>query len=270
MADCLMIQNGKARVTTDEGRSFEQDEAQFVEMLRRELLPPVNGVAFPDGIKFLEYRDPVLMVVHQQPPHVRQLRWIKADSPRQYGPGTTYRKVRLSLPYAITFAAFYRHGNNLCLSGSNELYFRNQPLKSKKDPIGFPAVLNISYIKTPKRIRAWICTQHLRHPPGSDWTRQLNGLLDHTWNGAFNLSSEAHEGASWYGKSAGIHPDLHPVEKWEQASAKDDAFGLQVPWTPSPLNVGDLLECLFEEHLATAGRKPVNLVGRFLNFAQKK
>src|SRR5262249_29620396 len=118
--------------------------------------------------------------------------------------------------------------------------------------------------------RSWICTQHLRHPPGADWTRQLNALLDHTWNGAFNLSSEAHEGASWYGKSKGIHPSLHPVEKWEQASAKDDAFYRQVPWVQSPLNVGELMVCIFEEHLAAAARQRPNLVGRFVNFAQKK
>lgn len=269
MPDTLQIQNNKAVLITDEGRKFERDEAQLMDMLRRELLPPVNGVALPDGVKFIEYREPVLLVVHQLPPHVRQLRWISNDSRAKYGPGTKYRKVRLSIPYAVTFAVFIRHGGHLCISAANELYFRNEPLRSKGDALGFPAVLNVSRIKTPKRQRAWICTQYLHAQPGSDWTMQLDALLDHTWNGGFNLSSEAHEGASWYGDSKGIHPSLHPVEKWEQASAADDAFALGVPWKPVPMNVGALMECMFEEH-QPHGPKPANLVGRFLNYAQQK
>src|SRR5688500_13429156 len=108
MPDTITIQNSKVVLTTDEGRQLEREEVQLVDMLRRELLPPVGGTALPDGLKFLEFRDPVLLAVHQQPPHVRQMRWISDDSPRKFGPGTTYRKVRLSIPYAITFAVFYR------------------------------------------------------------------------------------------------------------------------------------------------------------------
>jgi hypothetical protein len=267
MADKIHIENGKVQITTEENRTFELDEANFWQWYRGEVLPPVDGVAMPDGIKFMEFRDPFFLVVHQQSPQVRQLRWITNDSPKKYGPGTQYRQVRISLPFAITFALYVRHGKNLAISGGNELYFRTAPLKNKSDSLFYPAVLNISKIKTPKRYRCWICTQYLRCPPGTDWVGQLQALAEHTWSGAFNLSSEFHEGASWFGDAKDIKPAINPIEKWEEATDADDAFGLRVPWKPVPMTVGQLMETMFEEQ--TKNAKP-NLVGKLLNHVQKK
>jgi hypothetical protein len=107
-----------------------------------------------------------------------------------------------------------------------------------------------------------------------DWTAQLQTLLEHTWNGGFNLSSEEHEGASWYGASKGVHPNLHPVEKWEKASLANDAFGLSVPWMPVPLTIDQLIDSIFEENQAVAAhanrltkrKKSPSLIGRFMNY----
>jgi hypothetical protein len=278
MADQLTIHNGKVVLVTEEGQQVERTESQLLEMLRGEFLPPLKESALPDGVKFFEWRPPLLLVVHQMPPHVRQFRWIADDSPVRFGPGTVYRKVRLSIPYAITFALYAQQGERLFLVGNNELYFRNEPLRARSDHLGYPALLNISRIPTPKRERAWICTQYLGWAPDDDWTGQLQMLLEHTWNGGFNLSSEDHEGASWYSASTGIHDDLHPVEKWEKASADNDAFALGVPWKPANLSVAEIVECLFEENqqmaAVLAGRparrkKPPSLVSRFMNFVLK-
>ncbi len=278
MSDQLILRNGKAVLTTEEGQELERPESLLGDMLRQEYSPPLNGAAFPDGFKFHEWREPFYIVVHQTPPHVRQLRWIANDSPKKFGPGTKYRKVRLSLPYSITFAVFFQQGQGLFLGPSNELYFRNEPLKDKSDRLGYPALLNISKIPVGKRLKAWICTQYLKCPPGQDWIGQLHALLEHTWNGGFNLSSEHHEGASWWGESKGVHPDLHPVEKWEQATSAKESFALGVPWKPVSMTVGELMDCILEEcttgmaaSLAKPkGKKPGSIIQRFLNFAQKQ
>src|SRR5262249_15799254 len=201
MADQLTIQKGKVVLTTEEGQRLERPEGQLVAMLRGEVLPPLRGSALPDGVKFTEWRPPLLLIVHQLPPHVRQMRWIANDSPVRFGPGTVYRKVRLSIPYAITFALYAPPGEGLFLMGKHELYFRNEPLRLKSDRVGYAALLNVSRIAGPLRERAWICTQYLDWTRAEDWTGQLQALLEHTWNGGFNLSSEDHEGASWYGAS---------------------------------------------------------------------
>lgn len=279
MTDQISIQGGQAVLTTNEGQAIERPEAELVEMIRKEILPPLNGVALPDGVKFLEWKDPLLVIVHQMPPHVRRLQWIAKDSPEGFGPGTKYRKVRISVPYAITFSVFYAKGDRLCLTGANELYFRNAPLKSKADDLGFPALLNISQIKR-KRAHAWICTQYLKRKLDKSWSDQLEALLGHTWNGAFNRSSEFHEGASWYSASKGVHPDLHPIEKWEEATERNEAFALSVKWIPASLNVGEMIDAILNGgHLpfkasmtaaASAKRgKSASLASRFMNFVQR-
>ncbi len=277
MPDRLSIEEGKVTVTTEEGCRLERPETTLREMFRRDLVPPINGAALPDGVKFVYWRAPLLLVVHQLPPHVRLLRWITDDSPSDYGPGTQYRNVRLSIPYAITMAMYFYHGNRLCLADSNELYFRNEPLRSEEDKLGFPALLNISCIPAPRRMRSWICTQHLRRPGSADWCRQLQLLIDHTWNGAFNRSSERHEGQSMWGYSQGVHADLHPVSRWEAATESNEAWALGVNWKPAPMCVRELAEEMFREQNAAAlfcrseGPAPTeSLIARFLNFAQQK
>jgi hypothetical protein len=262
--DQLILEGGKAVLMTEEGRRLERTEAQLLCMLRKEFVAPWQAQAMPDGVKFTDWRPPFLVVVHQTPPHVRQLRWIAADSPEPFGEGVVYRNVRLSLPYTITFALYQQHAHGLFLTQLNELYFRNEPLRALSDCVGYPALLNLSRIQTPLREKAWICTQYLTYEPDKDWTGQLQALLEHTFNGGFNLSSENHEGASWFGLSRGVHRDLHPVERWEKASAKNDAFALGVTWKPVPQSVGDIIECLFLEANPAPG-KP-DLPARFLNF----
>ena len=82
MADQLTIEKGKVVLTTEEGQRLERPEEKLMDMLRAEFLAPLNGIALPDGVKFYEWRPPLLLVVHQQPPHVRQFRWIANNSPR--------------------------------------------------------------------------------------------------------------------------------------------------------------------------------------------
>ncbi len=279
MADKITIESGTVLLETEEGQRFEHPESVLSDMLRLENTPPLGNRLLPDGVKFTEWRDPFLLVIHQYPAHVRRLLWIRENSPANYGPNARYRPVRLSLPYTVIFAVFYRRGETLYLTNGNELYFSNHPLTSKTDKLHYPALLNVSVIETPKRLRSWICTQHFKRPEDSDWAQQLDALLQHIWNGSFNLSSESHEGASWYGHSKGIHPDLHPVQKWEEATRRDSRFASSVAWKPVPLTAEELVECMFEESFGQlkgalgsleSPDKSVSLTTRFMNFQWKR
>ncbi|MCH7687940.1 MAG: hypothetical protein IH899_14880, partial [Planctomycetes bacterium] len=136
--------------------------------------------------------------------------------------------------------------------------------------------MNISRVPGENRERAWICTQHLRRSPEMSWTQQLTALVDHSWNGGFNRSSEHHEGASWYKCSEGVHPELHPIERWEAATTNSEAFGVSVPWKEAELPVGEIIERIFTEQRSGAYAvmrrclpklKSAGIVTRFINFA---
>lgn len=273
MADTLTLEQGQVTLTTEEGAKLQQSEAELEEMFRARFIPPLQGEALPDGVKFIEWREPRLVVVHQTPPCFRRLKWIAADSPVDYGPGTVYRHIELSLPYAATFAVFELIGDRLQLSRTNELYFTNQPLRSRGDRLGFPALLNVSKVERGTRTATWICTAQLKLKPGLSWPQQLDALVCHTFSGAFNLSSERHEGASWYGMSKSI-PGLAPVEEWSRRSHADQAFGLTVPWLPAPLTVGELIDVLLAPTATAPGVAPppelFQVIPRFLNFIQRR
>jgi hypothetical protein len=274
MADTLTVQHGHVTLTTEEGTTLQQPEAELEEMFRTRYVPPLEGRALPDGVKFVDWREPRLVVVHQSPPALRRLKWIAADSPADYGPGTLYRHVELSLPYAVTFAVFELCGERLRLGRANELYFTNQPIQSRNDRLGFPALLNISKVRRGSRTAPWICTAHLKLKPHMTWTEQLEALVRHTLEGGFNRSSEHHEGASFYGESKSI-PGLHPVEEWHRRSQADPAFGLDVPWLPAPVCVGELVDILLQPPGGgTADAVPppgdFSVIPRFLNFIQSR
>jgi len=272
----MILESGKMTVNTEEGASFEAPESTLREIIAKIYCPPLGGQLLPDGIKGVYWDPPYLLLIHQTSPRVLPVSWITDDSPVDFGPGVQYKKVSLAFPYAITFAAFVQLGRALQLTGYNELYFSNQPIRNERDRICFPAVLNVSHIEAGDRVRSWICTQHLHHDRTRDWYSQLHALLNHTWCGTFNRSSERHEGMSMYQFSAGVHPDLHPVEKWEKASA-NPAFILEVAWKPAPLCVGELARTMLAE-LAnqgadeTIGRRPrrMNLLPQVVHFLQKQ
>jgi hypothetical protein len=281
MPDRITIEGGKAQLETAEGATHSFTEEDIEQYYRSRVCRPDDGVALADGVKYIEFKDKYMVIVHQTPPHARRLRWIASDSPAPFGPGTEYRNVRVSLPYMITAATFYSRGGKFSLTGNNELYFRNEPLRHKSDRLGYPALLNVSRIKGKKREKTWICVQYLSVNHRSHWTSQLDALLGHTLNGGFNLSSEHHEGASYYGVSVAqnIHPDLSPIERWQERTDEDETWVLQVPWIEAKYSVGELIDHLFDELRANPSSrsrgsgKPkgkVGLVGQLMNLAHQK
>jgi hypothetical protein len=266
MADKITIKADKLVIETDEGKKVERDAKILDEMYRQEFQPLSDGVANPDGTKFIEHQGPLMIVVHQQPAHVRQLRWIAPDSPRPYGSGVKYNKVRLSFPYTITLASFLRQPNNsYAITSRNELYFSNVPVVNKNTVLHYPALLNVSVMQYGGgRSSTWICTQYLGAKGTDHWTETLEKLLQHTWNGAFNLSSEHHEGASWYG-SYSNNKKLTPVANWQEATSKDDAFGLKIEWTPAG-TVGDIVQAMLKDSGVSAVNQSV--VNRIVKYAK--
>jgi hypothetical protein len=273
----MTLESGKLVVTTEEGCVLQARESALQEVAAEVYRPALGGLLLPDGVKGLYWEPPFLVLVHQAAPKVLPVTWITDDSPADFGPQTKYRKVQLSFPYAITLASFVQYRGGLQLTEHNELYFSNRSIRTEKDALCFPALLNVSYIDAGDRVRSWICTQHLERHRACDWCGQLHALLNHVWNGAFNRSSERHEGLSMYQFSEGIHPALHPVQRWEEASRANPRFALEVPWKPAPLCVGELARTMLVElgqQTATpwSGSRPrrVSLLTRLIRHLQKK
>lgn len=256
----VTIEGERVHARSPEGAEAGMSVAEFSEKLLSGL-PDTRGVVWPDGTSSLEPVGSGFVLVHQTPPAVHGFRWIAADSESEYGPGTSYREVRLALPFLVVLALFERAGRSarIQLGSRNECFFTNRPLarEGMDTPLCFPALLNCSrFPDEPAHPLSWICTQHLSP---SEYARRgslsgavhdgLRALLRHLLESGFNRSSEHHELSSWFTETvkAEVDPRLASVEAWEAASAEDPLFALQVPWLPTGRTLGQVIERIREQ-----------------------
>ena len=211
-----------------------------------------------DGVKSVRTRGRMTVIVHETPPRVHALKWIARDSPQRCGKGTTYRTVRVALPYLVVLAVFTRGpgGRTELCPRSNECFFRTSPLVTLEDALCFPALLNCSRFTPPEgNPLSWICTQHLdvgsfeKEPDENLRTRQaIRTLLHCLLETGFNYSSEMNEGTSWFTESSRVDPRVRTIEDWEEATRQDPLFVLDVPWLPTGFSLGGVIDRIFGNH----------------------
>ena len=234
----LVIQDTLAIATAPEGNSASMPVDKLLAKVAAGQVDSGPAI-LPDGIKAVLSQGPLTIWIWESPPRVHQFDWIANDSPKAFGQGTKYRKVRLALPYVVVLAVFARNEAGLPdLLPRNECFFRTAPLKRFEDELRYPALLNCSKFDPPEgQPLSWICTQHLRptpkmhsREPAERFCAGFEALRHCLLETAFNYSSDHHEAASWFSESRSVDLRLRTVEAWQEASAKDPLFVLEVPW----------------------------------------
>ena len=249
----IFIRGSRASAVSPEGYRSFMSVADLIGIAARLVGTRTTGV-LPDGIRTVVSRGRATVWVHERPPQVCNLRWISPDSPVPFGPRTRYRNVRIALPYLIVLAVFLRGDDDrMTLSGANECFFRTEPLKTPSDPLCYPALLNCSkFTPAEGKPLAWICTSRM-HPgaggsatTGDSMQDQFNALRHCLLETGFNLSSERHEGTSWFTESVHVDRRISTIENWERATAEDPLFVLDVPWIPTGLGLGQVIDRIFD------------------------
>lgn len=194
-----------------------------------------------------------LVFLIEYPPGLRTMRWIREDSPERWGSGATYRDVAIALPYVVFFVAVSWQGT----LGNCSVYFRTEHVQRADfhDDLLDCHFLNCSV--NAHGVYCWMCSQYMRRrcSPGESALDLVRESIDNFWFAGSNLSSEDHEGASFFGKgSAGRHqirdPRVLTIGAWEKVSVADAAFALDVPWNPAGRTVLDVFTEL------TGGEQP--------------
>ena len=248
--------------TTPEGL---EAKAPLTVFLNRLAAPGMDtgDLVLPDGVKSMISRPPCVILVHQTPPQPVGVKWITANSPADYGPETSYRIVRIGVPYVLVLAVFAPDENgNLVLTDRNECFFRVEPLRSLDDPVLYPGLLNCSkFASQDGNPLSWICTQHLDRAslatipdPARRIRTSLHALLRCLWETGFNRSSERHEGTSWYEVSRNVDERIATVENWQRATEQNDLVGLDIPWPPTHLTLRQVAARIFDNHHAPRRR----------------
>jgi hypothetical protein len=213
-----------------------------------------RSAILPHGVRATSSRGPYVVWVHESPPEVYNFRWITNDSPAKFGESAKYQQVRIALPFVLILAVFIpRPDGQLTLAHLNECYFRTRPLESWDDELNFPALLNCSrYRQLEGRPLSWICSLGIKGALYES-ERDLNTRMRAAFNAlhhclfetAFNWSSDVHEGASYFTLSQGADPRIATIEKWQEATAQDPDFVLDVPWLKSGHTLGQIVDRIF-------------------------
>ncbi len=240
MSERIVLKGAEVLVTGGDGADLRAAVPAFVAALGREGVQGMDPEALADNVKWLVRRGDAVVCVVELKPHLRRLKWIAADSPHRFGPKAMYHERRLATPYVVLKVPFLKDR----VVGRAELFYRPAPLRTLDDALYWPNLLNVS--PNAHGCLAWLCTQYLgteAHAPGV--AAGLDAIVHHTFGGGFNLSSEAHEGASAFGKAQkdGLDPRVTDVDRWEAASVADPRFVLSVGWKPvDGLTVRKLIE----------------------------
>lgn len=196
--------------------------------------------AIPDGVRFVHRRAQVTLLVLEDLPQVRTVRWLEEGSPTPYGKGAVYRTARLAFPFVITILAFRAGG----LTGYQQCFYRTERLNTLTDPLLLPNLYNVA---DGYRQKCWLCLANLqRDLSAMSWNDKVAEIRRHMWGAGWNRSSEMHEGMSYWQAMRTIDPRVENLDAWEEASRKDPFFGLNVEWKAAGFTVGDVMNSMLQ------------------------
>lgn len=254
----VVVEDTTATVTTPEGTRLKMKLPDLLARITPDM--STGPCILPTGVKSVLSRGPITLFIYEQAPSIQKFRWIAANSPRPYGPGTKYRDVRIALPYLIILSPFTRLNGQPQLLMGDECFFRNEPLRRLSDKLHFPALLNCSKFEQPTRSQAlsWICTQYLKQTEdmaspdmGRRYAASFEAVRYCLLETGFNLSSENHEGNSWFNASKTIDKRISTIERWEEETKKDPMFVLDVNWIDTEYSVEEMANRIFNRYNAS-------------------
>jgi hypothetical protein len=208
--------------------------------------------AIPEGVRFIRRRGDLVVLVMEERPQVRTVRWLVDGSAVPFGRGAVYRTARLAFPFVVVAIAF-RGGS---LTGYQQCFYRTSTLSNASDPLLYPNLLNVADAYGQK---CWLCLAQLQTDlrPLS-WHERVREIRRHLWETGFNLSAEVHEGASQWTAARPDDRRLATVDAWEQASLQDPFFPLTVAWKPTGKTVGGIIDSM----VASLGAPPITTVAQ--------
>jgi len=169
------------------------------------------------GTRLVQVKGVSTILVIEQPPQVRQVRW----SNERMGRGGSYATYRLAFPYILYAFTFYQ--------GEFEglrIYHRTAPLRAPNDSLYLSNLMNVQAdLGLPSCCRACLCGRPsgLTELPLAD---QVEGLLTYFWTSGFNIDIEGNR----FDRARLLDPRIARVEAWQQASEADPLFPLEVAW----------------------------------------
>lgn len=215
----------------------------------------------PEGVRFLYRRFDTMVLVIEEKPQLRTVRWLEEGSPAPFGPEARYRIVRLAFPFVVLVLVL-RAGQ---LTRFQQCFYRNAPLTDLSDWLSCPNLPNVAKVQGQP---CWLCLANLAVLPPR-WEDKVTTLRTHLWGAGFNRSSEINEGMSYWSFPATRHldPRVKSLAAWEAASRSDPFFPLELPW-PAVKTLGQVMHEMLDQVAPARAPSAVTDLVPFVNACQ--
>ena len=244
---CIEIAGDRVRCKQDGKEVLAVALADFLAIVAQHSEVLALPDVIPEGVRFLHRRGEAVVLVMEEKPQTRTVRWLADNSPVPYGPGAVYCTARLAFPFIVIIVAL-RGG---ALTGYQQCFYRTAPVQRLDDPLFFPNLYNVA---KGYRQQCWLCLANLRKNLAPlAWEEKVREIRTHLWGAGFNQSSEVHEGNSYWQTMRSVDPRLSSLTMWEAESKKDSFFPLTVKWQPVGKTVGEVVN----EMLSAVAPPPV-------------
>ena len=218
--------------------------AQYAEALCRLAERGESEEPIPPGVRFLVHRPPATLVVIEEPPQVRVIRWISDTSQEPFGECAEYRTARLAFPYIVILAVFMAGS----LTTRAQCFYRKAPLSGKEDRLFVPNIYNVDHRDD---MPCWLCLKKLEDiAPSHSWNEKVRAIRRHFWGATFNRSATLDRQKSYWWRMKGLDPRISSLEAWEKAGADNPLFPLDVPWTPLDQKLGQVMDVMLNKFVA--------------------
>lgn len=178
------------------------------------------------GTRLVSTRGTKTVVVVEQAPQVRPVRWINDTD-------DGYEIRRLAFPFLVFIFSF----DSGELDAYQQLYYRVEPLDRLDAPLRQANLLNVTVASDGPA--HWLC---LGHQPTAEleWPHRVEAALENFWSATFNRDFEVPRG-SGFTRLAGLDPRICSVEAWEAASRVDPLFPLKIDWPAAEVTLGQAI-----------------------------
>lgn len=215
--------------------------AEFIGVLQAQADRGETEGPLPAGARFLIHRGPATLLVIEEPPQVRVVRWLDDESEQPFGDEARYRSVRLAFPYLVIVAVFL-HGR---LTTRTQCFYRTRPITGKRDLLYTPNLYNID---AREDMPCWLCLKKLRiEAAATDWDATVSAIRNHVWQATFNRSATLDRTKSYWYKMQRIDPRIAGLTAWEEATRADPLFPLHVRWLPLGQTLGHIMDTMLDK-----------------------
>ncbi len=231
-AEHIQIEGEVARLLrpTGDGRMAVEREVCLADLAGAlaEGHPADRTPMLPEGARlFARWRHTAVLVI-QEPPRVRRLRW-SAKTLKSEG---DYTEHSLAFPFIVYLVGFHQTDFE-----EMRIYFRTAPLAGESDALYFPNLWNVQAAESPlARCRACLRGR----PEGQERSvgDQAASLIEYFWATGFNRDIED----NCFDRAKGRDPRIATLDAWEAATRSDPLFPLTVEWEPVGLSLGAALD----------------------------